>query len=134
VAPVVIPRLAAHDGEHDTLELGGAVAELGVRALQHVRVEGAAQAAVRRDDHELQAPDPLARLEQRVLGERGAPRDLRQRRLHALGVRARVHDRVLRAAQLGRGDHAHRPRDLLGLADALDAPPDVLQARHLATG
>ena len=52
---------------------------------------------------------------------------LRQHALHLHGVRPRVHDALLRAAQLRRGDHLHRLRDLLRVLHRAHAAPEVNQ-------
>ena len=64
-----------------------------------------------------------------------APRrrgEVREHRGHALGVGPRGLGRLLRAAQLGRGDHLHRLRDLLRGLHGGDADLEVLEARHVA--
>ena len=94
-----------------------AISAFGV--LQDVRVEGAAQAAVRGHDHELDVADRLARLEQRMLGVLLRPGHLGERGAHPLRVGARGLDRVLGAAQLRAGHHAHGAGDLLRLLDAV---------------
>ena len=52
---------------------------------------------------------------------------LLQHALHLHGVRPRVHDPLLRAAQLRRGDHLHRLGDLLRVLDRADPPPEIDQ-------
>jgi len=43
---------------------------------------------------------------------------------HFVRVRAGGENAVLHALQLGRRDHLHRFRDLLGFLDGIDFPPD----------
>jgi hypothetical protein len=45
--------------------------------------------------------------------------------LHLHGVRPCVHDPLLRAAQLRRGDHLHRFGDLLRVLDRADPAPEI---------
>ena len=102
------------------------------RFLDQVGVERAGQAAVRREQRARPRASPRAgwRSSGKPLGQlRACTRSAitsRQR----LRVRARGDHAVLRALQLGRGDHLHRPRDLARVLDGLDAPLEL--ARPLA--
>ena len=64
---------------------------------------------------------------------RGATRDATERsdRLERRRVRSRRDRPILRAAQLRRGDHLDRLRDLLRVLHAPDPPADVDEACHL---
>jgi arginine/lysine/ornithine decarboxylase len=52
-------------------------------------------------------------------------RHVRQKRLNARGIRPRAEEPLLRAAQFGGGDHFHGFSNLLGAANAADAPANV---------
>ena len=57
-------------------------------------------------------------------------RQVADHRPDSLGVRPRRGHALLRAAQLRRGDHLHRLRDLLRALDARDLRPDFFAACH----
>ena len=65
--------------------------------------------------------------EQRMGGGVDAGGDASEHALHLHGVRTRVGDPLLRAAQLGRSDHLHGLRDLLRVLHRADAPAEVNQ-------
>ena len=104
----------------------------------HVRVEGAAQALVARDDQDqglartgLAAVVAARRRQQRVLHlARRHGGEMLRHLAQFQGVRARREDLVLRATQLRRGDHLHRLGDLLRVLHRPDAPAKIDQARH----
>jgi hypothetical protein len=48
-----------------------------------------------------------------------------------VGVGSRSENAILRALELGRSDHLHRFRDLLGFLDGIDLPSDGLETRHV---
>ena len=64
-------------------------------------------------------------VEKRMQRRIDAPRQPVQHALHLRRIRARVHDALLRAAQLRRGDHLHRLRDLLRVLHRAHAAPEV---------
>ena len=49
---------------------------------------------------------------------------------HTLSIGPGPLEQALRPGQLGRRDHLHHPRNLLGALDALDAVPDLFQIGH----
>ena len=63
--------------------------------------------------------------EQRVLRLIDARGDAREHAPRLVRERPRRHDALLRAAQLRRGDHLHRLRDLLRRLDGANAPAHV---------
>jgi hypothetical protein len=119
----------------DDLQLGGlpgvdGLGEQPRRGADDVRVEPAAQPLVGGDHHHQDAVVAVV-LEQRVrLGVARVARAVQD--LHHLPrVRTRREHGLLRAAELGRGDHLHGLRDLLRVLDAADPASDVDECGHL---
>src|SRR3954453_21924961 len=128
----LITGLAADGHYLDGLALAFEPSDLAPRLAHDGAVEAAAEAAVRRDDeqqvhvllagtgHQLRT---LA-VARHVGGER------LEHTAHALGKGATGLGLLLRAAELGGGDHLHGGRDLLRRLDAGDPVLKVLKAWH----
>jgi len=125
-AAEVVSTLAAHQAQRADL---GALDDERAARLDDVRVEAAAQPLVggHDDDERLAAGPRLARGEQRVRRRIDARRQAREHALHLLRERARTRHALLRAAQLRRGDHFHRLRNLLRVLHRTHAAPEVNQ-------
>src|SRR5690242_11632812 len=90
---------------------------------QHVRVEPAAQALVRRDDNDTHALHRVALDEERMLVLGVRLRDVHRDVEDTLDVGPRGAHAVLRTLHLRSGDHLHRLRDLARALHALDLVP-----------
>ena len=121
-----VAALAADQAERTALR---ALRDERAGALDDVGVEAAAQPLVAGDDDDqrLAVRPRLADRQQRMDRRIDAGRDAGQHALHLRGVRPRVHDPLLRAAQLRRGDHLHRLGDLLRVLHRANAAPEVDQ-------
>ena len=126
-AGIEIARLAAHD--HQRQVCRARLADQLQRAPDNVRVEGAGQSLVGRDDHDLSAR-ALALLEQRVYGLVAAGDQVAEQLGHLGGVGTRGDDPLLGAPQLRRRHQLHRARDLLRRLDGADPPLDVAEGRQ----
>ena len=131
IAAQVVGALAADGEDLDGLALAAQADGVGAGELGDVGVEAAAQAALGGHDDEqmhlvLAGADEQLRRGVAV----GAPAEVAEHRIHALGIGARGGGRLLGAAQLGRGDHLHRLGDLPRRLDGGDAVAEVFQARH----
>ena len=94
-----------------------------------VRIESAAEALVGGNHNHL---NPLAApvLQQRMRLALGACHEAVQDGENLLGVRPRAHHAFLSATQLGRRDHFHGLRDLLGVFHRADAAANVENVGH----
>ncbi len=132
----VLATLAAEGDERDVRAGRLLLAPRALAGLVDVRVERAAETAVRREDH-VERAGLRAHREQRmdrlVLRFGGGGHGARHRlehlaRLH--GVRAHRDDALLRSRQLGARHHLHGAGDLLRRLRADDALADPLEGGH----
>ena len=91
--------------------------QIVLRLADDVGVVAAAQPLVGTDDHD-QALLHVALLEERMIDRSTRERAQQLDQLAAVGTAG--HETILRAAQLGGGDHLHGSRDLLGVLDRAD--------------
>jgi len=98
---------------------------------QKIGVEGAAQPLVRSHDEDIDRPF-LPDVQERVGVRPGPARQPPDGIREGVPKRPAFRDRPGSLLVLGRGDRLHRLRDLLGVADAPDAPPQVDQVGHQA--
>jgi len=125
----------------DEMQLGVGVVRLELlqpppRLANQVRVERAAQPAVRGDQQQCGATHARAAPRVARLAQQGKPLgQLRRVQLadhlgERLRVRARAHHAILGALQLRRGDELHRLGDLLRVLHRADAPLQLAGLRH----
>ena len=124
-------RLAADGHPADLLSFASEVAlERGAPA-DHLRVEGAGEAAVARDRHERHRLHRVALLEERDPADgRARPGGAGHQLEHPVGVRAHRLDSRLRLAELRSRNELERARDLPRVRDGADPPADVLRRRY----
>jgi len=114
------PALFAHQVQVCLLPLGRALFEKVPRGADGVLIKGAAEAAVCRNEHQLNPANGIARRKQRMSRRRVRGQVLGHL-AQALAVDARPRNAFLGASKLRRRDELHGPRNLARLVNALDA-------------
>ena len=129
---VVVASAAANEAEHDLAP--GVLGDERRGRLDDVGVEAPAQPAVGRDHDEERASTSsrdLSFVQQRMRRRVDAGGQAVEHPLHLRCVRPRLLNPLLRAAELRRGDHLHRLRDLLRRFHRANAAPDVEKRGHV---
>ena len=124
----IVSGLLADDLHVECLRLD--TAEKVLRPLHDVGVERSAEPLVGANDDDVDIRG-LAFAEQRVGVRVRAGRQTVEHLDHLLGKGSRGEDGILRAPELGGGDHLHGFGDLLGVLDAPGTAFQIAKARHL---
>ncbi len=127
----VVAALSADDAEANLAALGLELLPPVVRRLADVRVEGAGQATVAREDDEHDALRfPTGEQWVNVLLRTDARSHAAQHLVSLKGVGTKALDVLLRLPQASAGDQLHGAGDLLRALDASDALSNVLEVCH----